>query len=116
VLRIEMTIEDGAQMKICVNYPTWSDLVDCFDVTDPIYTLKLDAEAIANIEADKLILQGKNATVNKVCVVRSTTDGISHVAAQSEKQARVYNLNGQLLNPDTAKGLYIVNGKKVLVK
>jgi hypothetical protein len=116
VLRIEMTIEEGAQLKICVNHPSWSALVDCFDVTDPIYTLKLDAEAIANIEADKLILQGKNATVNKVCVVRSTTDGISHVAAQSLKQARVYNLNGQLLNPDTAKGLYIVNGKKVLVK
>jgi hypothetical protein len=84
MLRIEMTIEDGAQMKICVNYPSWSDLVECFDVTDPIYTLKLDAKAIANIEADKLILQGKNATVNKVCIYRTVDSGITKTIGTSK--------------------------------
>ena len=124
VLRIEMTPEDGAQLKICVNYPSWSALVDCFDVTDPVYTLTLNAEAIANIEADKLILQGKNATINKVCIVRDTTNGITHVAANGNERVAVYNLQGvrahlsdaHLLRQYLAKGIYIVNGKKMLVK
>jgi hypothetical protein len=116
VLRIEMSLEEGAQLKICVNSPSWSALVDCFDVTEPTYTLELDAEAITNIEADKLILQGKAATINKVCIVRNTTNGIHNIAAKAANSSRVYNLNGQVLNPSTAKGLCIINGKKVLVK
>ena len=135
VLRIEMTLEEGAQLKICVNYPSWSALVDCFDVTDPNFSLTLDAEAIANIEADKLILQGKNATINKVCIVRDTKDGINRVATNVNERVAVYNLQGvrvHLASPDLpykggelhahllrqhlANGIYIVNGKKMLVK
>jgi hypothetical protein len=40
--------------------------------------------------------------------------GISNIAAD-ETQERIYNLNGQRVNA-TAKGLYIVNGKKVVRK
>ena len=143
-LRIEMTLEEGAQLKICVNYPSWSALVDCFDVTDPNYKLTLDAEAITNIEADKLILQGKNATINRVCIVRDTTNGINRVATNADERVAVYNLQGvrvHLASPDLPKplptspvgeekgelhahllrqhlanGIYIVNGKKMLVK
>ena len=49
-----------------------------------------------------------------------TTD-ISELLAPQEQIANsvIYNLNGQRLSPSTAglhKGLYIVNGKKVIIK
>lgn len=43
------------------------------------------------------------------------TTGISRVAAQSGKDVW-YNLNGQRIDTPTRKGLYIKNGKKVIVK
>lgn len=43
------------------------------------------------------------------------TDGINSVSTRSNKQGEFYNLAGQRVNRPT-RGLYIVNGKKVIVK
>ena len=43
------------------------------------------------------------------------TDGISNVSTRSNKQGEFYNLAGQRVSNPT-KGLYIVNGKKVIIK
>lgn len=50
-----------------------------------------------------------------------STTGISSVAAEAVKQANVYSIDGRFINAtgsteNLAKGLYIVNGKKVIVK
>lgn len=49
-----------------------------------------------------------------------TTDISELLATQKQMENRViYNLNGQRMSPSTAglhKGLYIVNGKKVIIK
>lgn len=45
----------------------------------------------------------------------SVTTGISSIAADSNKPAAIFNLQGQRLN-NVQKGLYIVNGKKIVVK
>ena len=47
--------------------------------------------------------------------VNNETDGISNVSARSNKQGEFYNLAGQRVSNPT-KGLYIVNGKKVIIK
>ena len=49
-----------------------------------------------------------------------TTTGINQVeTVKKALQGKVYNLNGQLVGTSTdglAKGIYIVNGKKVIIK
>ena len=48
------------------------------------------------------------------CVVTTTT-GIQNVKADDLKNATIYNLQGVRMQ-NVQKGLYIVNGKKVVVK
>ena len=45
----------------------------------------------------------------------TTTTGIKSPSAEANQPAVTYNVNGQIV-PDNAKGLYIRNGKKVVVK
>ena len=44
-----------------------------------------------------------------------TTTGIIATLKDKETNSKVYNLNGQRVD-NPAKGLYIVNGKKVIIK
>ena len=63
------------------------------------------------------ILVAKSASVNQllpISIEPSVTDGISTVTATAGA-ADIFNLQGQRLST-VQKGLYIVNGKKVLVK
>ena len=48
--------------------------------------------------------------------VESVSTGISAITAQKLQGATIYNLNGQRMQNNTQKGLYIVNGKKVVMK
>jgi hypothetical protein len=58
---------------------------------------------------------GTNLFITKLQVIKhSTTTGINFVKAAIE-DGSVYNLNGQKVNK-AQKGLYIINGKKVIVK
>ena len=54
------------------------------------------------------------ATYNKVA------DGISNITVETNKNMKVYNLNGQLVRKGKSlsgqKGIYVVNGKKVVLK
>jgi hypothetical protein len=40
--------------------------------------------------------------------------GIGSITAEKLQNATIYNLNGQRMQNNTQKGLYIVNGKKVI--
>ena len=62
------------------------------------------------------ILVGKSATVNQLLPIsiEGTTTGISNVTADNNA-VNIFNLQGQRMNT-VQKGLYIVNGKKVIVK
>ena len=44
------------------------------------------------------------------------TDGIDGVSMDSNKAQVIYNINGQRVANMSKAGLYIVNGKKVVVK
>ena len=59
----------------------------------------------------KVLENGFNVTCE---LVKLTPDGINSIATDAQK-GNVYNLNGQKVMK-TQKGLYIINGKKTLVK
>ena len=48
-------------------------------------------------------------------VIDGNATGISSIAVEAENDAW-YNLSGQRISTPTKKGLYIKNGKKVIVK
>ena len=49
-------------------------------------------------------------------IVFKTTDGISSITAEDAKNHKVYTLDGVRVNGKPAAGLYIVDGKKMMVK
>ena len=62
----------------------------------------------------------KDMSLVTLAFTYDTGTGINQVeTAQKALQGKVYNLNGQLVGTSTeglAKGVYIVNGKKVIIK
>lgn len=44
-----------------------------------------------------------------------TTTGIKSTCAEANQPTVTYNVNGQIV-PDNAKGLFIKNGKKIIIK
>ncbi|MBR5715397.1 MAG: hypothetical protein IKX59_02335 [Bacteroidales bacterium] len=61
-----------------------------------------------------LVLQGIDAKVTKVVLVKSGETSISEVEAAPAANHAIYNIAGQKLN--AAKGLCVVNGKLIMVK
>jgi len=59
--------------------------------------------------------QGTNLFITKIEIAPNITTGISTVAANVVNDGQVYNLAGQKVQT-MKKGLYIINGKKVLMK
>jgi hypothetical protein len=61
-----------------------------------------------------LVLQGIDAKVTKVVLVKSDETAINEVEIAPATNHAIYNIAGQKLN--TAKGLCVVNGKLIMVK
>ncbi len=78
-------------------------------------------EKSAVIDTDKAYLQIEGSSSARLSIVfadeeeENDATGISSVAAQKQNDGVYYNLSGQRVNMP-AKGLYIQNGKKVIVK
>lgn len=76
--------------------------------------------AAFNLAADKAYLAVPEAIAAKVLgfVIGGDVTGIGAVADNGNAAGRrtVYNLQGQRVNGKLAKGVYIVNGKKVIIK
>ena len=72
----------------------------------------------AKVDTDRayLYLSGGNAR-GKVSIklVKGNTNGISNVETETFGDGAIYNLRGQRVEHPT-KGLYIINGKKVMIK
>lgn len=71
-MRINYTTEGDAQIQLCANSPEWHNILNCTDLSasKTVFDLKLTAQMITDIEADKLYIQGKNFTINNVQIVR----------------------------------------------
>ncbi len=68
----------------------------------------------ATIPAGKAYLNAEGTTDARLSIVEGETNGISNVNAM-QNAGEVYNLQGQRM-VKAVKGLYIVNGKKVVLK
>ena len=73
-------------------------------------------ESDTGYKATVMVLSGDMENVTEyVLNVNSTATAISQVKQEQTKSNAIYNLNGQQVK-SAKKGLYIVNGKKVVVK
>lgn len=63
------------------------------------------------------IYYASDGTVYKSDIVYNTSTGIDDVRAGFDKNAPVFNIQGQRVNPENmGKGIYIQNGKKFIKK
>lgn len=69
------------------------------------------------LSGGKAYLKLDNAEVREVVFIDTETTGINTTLMNSEKvKSEVYNLNGQRISSPKQGGLYIVNGKKTIIK
>lgn len=113
-VRINYTTEGDAQIQLAANSPEWHNILNCTDLSasKTVFDLKLTAQMITDIEADKLCIQGKNFTVNSVQIVREVATAISHITTSAKADNAIYSIDGRKLNAVPQHGLYIMNGKK----
>ena len=106
--------EAGVKEGDFVRSPEWHNILDCTDLSanKTVFDLKLTAQMITDIEADKLYIQGKNFTVNSVQIVREVATAISHITTSAKTDNAIYSIDGRKLNAVPQHGLYIMNGKK----
>lgn len=83
---------------------------------DGTYSFTVNAAAAETIATNGLVAAGSNYTLTKVALVKSESDAINQIAnANAAADAAIYNLQGRRVAVAT-KGIYIIGGKKVLVK
>ena len=118
-LFVKVRATDSEEWKnLTVNYPTGSDwnfyaasdygvsLADYDGKTIQVaFVYTSSASAAATWEIKNFLVSG----------TKDSTVGISNAATTSNAAAKMYDLQGRRVS-SAAKGLYIINGKKVLVK
>jgi len=78
-------------------------------------TLTFDATAYELVSMNDLVIQGHGVIVNKVTVGSPGTSSIRPTVVNGNKTTTIYNLQGQRVeNPK--KGIFIQNGKKIVIK
>ena len=109
----------GNQYGVCgtfVPYKLSTDGTDLFLKTDgKFYVPDSGKETMKGFRAYFLV--PKNTTAAALNLSFGDATGINGVAADAEKNVKVYNVNGQYVGTNLEalpKGLYIVGGKKVL--
>lgn len=133
--QIFATIPEGTE-KIAVEFdaaPTWAQLCDKgwndkgftseSSADGKIITWTITPEFVSSVATDKeFIINGGDANLLKVFI--PTSSGINGINAEN-KTVNVYDLAGRVVRRNVesgaavnglAKGIYIVNGKKVMVK
>ena len=119
-LRVTYTVtEEGAQLQLSANVPSWHNIYPCTDVasSEKYVELQLTAEMIESIVADKLYIQGKQLTVESVQLVRDgVEDGVQNISFAVSEPFAAYTLVGVRLSEKPRCGVYIMNGKKFIVR
>ncbi len=78
-------------------------------------TEDLKEKVAGTVEDGGFVVSGHAVSIVKVTKDVITPTGINNVISSVKNDNRYYNLRGQVVNQPT-KGLYIINGKKVLFK
>ena len=118
-VRINYTAQDDSQIQLCANSPSWHNILDCSDLSaaKTVLDFQLTEEMLTDIEADKLFIQGKNFTINSVELVREGTEtAIDLISSERAADNKIFSIDGKRLNSKPQHGMYIMNGKKFMVK
>lgn len=81
------------------------------------YDILISAEVLSKLTTgDKITIRGRNLTLDEIQLVENIDTGINLMSNDAcQKDNAVYNLSGQRIQQAT-KGIYIVNGKKMILK
>jgi hypothetical protein len=100
-------------------------MLDANEGTNPL-NLEIKEDGTISIDNFKVMIENNTsypATVtpaatykNVTAVKKSATDGIENTVVENNTVEGIFDLLGRKLDAITVPGLYIVNGKKVIVK
>ena len=74
------------------------------------YTLTIDKSGVLEYYAAK----GESRSETKAVTFKIMTTGIAEITNPAAAANEIYDLSGRRLNAAASKGIYIVNGKKVI--
>ena len=123
--QIVINSTDGDYTNLIVGGSGFSSFPDTKKVSNnksylQILTSYYSAHATSRGLMQDVVLEEKVADMSRGIIVGEGEDdgatGISRIAAEAAGNDVWYNLNGQRINTPNKKGLYIKNGKKVIVK
>ena len=81
------------------------------DIKDGIYVINMSNMELSNGEAIRVVDR------SSALEILNETSGIISISSNEVSGSMVYNLNGQCVNKSMVKsGIFIINGKKVLIK
>ena len=111
VLKVKIGDNDPIEMelegRLKVSFP--------YNVTEDTYIYIYGGESAAQANSMRRASADSALKIYGIEVVKGAVDGIGTVMTDGDDDAPVYNLNGQRVNTPQ-RGVYIRNGKKVLVK
>ena len=73
VIRIEGTVSDGAQIQLCRNSPSWTNIASVNSDLSLPYEYTVTSADVDNIKASSLTIQGVNVTVTQVTMTIPST-------------------------------------------
>lgn len=82
--------------------------------TNHTTSLTFDATTYDQLKTKGLVIHGTGVRLYKATITDKSS-GISNIKADKNENMKIYNISGQRVEKAT-RGLYIINGKKVLVK
>ena len=106
-IRIPETVTSIGDFAFSNCYSLTTATVGCSWKTNPLY------EFDANVTVNATLHSYENG-VCTVCGEKETTD-INEITSNVHQQSEIFDLHGRRVN-NASKGLYIVNGKKVIMK
>ncbi|MBR1502803.1 MAG: glycoside hydrolase family 5 protein [Prevotella sp.] len=84
--------------------------------TDHVTAFSFDQKTFENFKSKGMLFQGHGILVKKAVLTKSPSTGISKVnMPETNADAAIYTLSGQRV-ASPRKGIYIQNGKKIIVK
>ena len=110
----DKVLDNGAEFH--GNYDAGMSMVDLFGITPEGKIAKGVGSSTMKAYRAYMVLPGNVDPNNARLVIFDETTGISRVLNDVESEnTNIYNLNGQRVNK-SAKGILLINGKKVMIK
>ncbi len=113
---ISLYAEDADGNQIAEAVAVSSSETDATVATTLTITLESESTLEIGLIANTDLTYSGNLFVDDFSVTQTTTTGISAIQTVATSSNAIYNIQGMRVSDISKKGLYIVNGKKLLVK